>query len=398
MDKKVLQTDVVISGGGPVGLMLAIGLSQKGFQVVLAEKFKPVDSLSEVKNSFDGRVLALSYGSKLILEQLELWSSLSEFVTAIQHVHVSQKGYLGMTKLHADEAGVPALGYSVQSSDLGHVLWQKANQQENITILCPASLQDFQQDESAVTADIEIEGELLQVEAKLIVGADGTDSRVRKILDLPLEEKSYQAYGVIAQIETEQHPLGWSYERFTEQGPVALLPMHGHFHKAVMVCPEDQIEEIKSLTDEQFIERFADKMGERLGCFVSVSPRMAYPLKETYVPQMVSGRAILMGNASHTQHPVAAQGLNLGIRDIGEFLAGLQTQQDLNDMQLLQHYADSRKQDHEKVMGLTDSLIQVFQHTSPLVGHLRGIGLMAMQVAPKLRKRFTKFAMGGSQS
>jgi len=396
MTKKVLQTDVLISGGGPVGLMLAIGLSQKGFQVVLAEKFKPVDSLAEVKNSFDGRVLALSYGSKLILEQLGMWPVLSEYVTDIEHVHVSQKGYMGITKLHADEANVPALGYSVQSSDLGKVLWQTAKQQTNLEVLCPATVQGFNQDDSGVQVEIEVDGQILQVDAKLIVGADGTDSQVRQILALPLQEKSYQAYGVIAQIETEQHPQGWSYERFTEQGPVALLPMHGHFHKAVMVCPDNEIEEIKALTDQQFIERFADKMGERLGQFVSISPRMAYPLKETYVSQMVSGRAILMGNASHTQHPVAAQGLNLGIRDIGEFLAGLNTPQDLDDKQRLKHYAESRKTDHEKVMGLTDSLIQVFQHSSPLVGHLRGIGLMAMQVAPKLRKRFTKFAMGGS--
>ena len=404
MSDSTLKTDFLIAGGGPVGLMLAIGLAQQGLKVVLAERFKPAElsneKLSEVKNSFDGRVLALSYGSRLALEKLTLWQSLSSHVTDIEHVHVSQKGYLGITKLHAQEANVPALGYSIQSSDLGHVLWQEASQQANITLLCPATLLQFTQDETTVSAEVELDDQRLQVEARMMIGADGTDSKVRQILGLELQEKSYDAFGVIAQIETEFHPAGWSYERFTEEGPVALLPMKGHFHKAVMVCPAEQISEIKQLNDEAFIERFAEKMGERLGRFVSVSPRMAYPLKETYVEQMVSGRAILMGNASHTQHPVAAQGLNLGIRDIDEFLAYFRLTENrdrLNDVTFLKEYAESRKQDHEKVMGLTDSLIQVFQHTSPVVGHLRGVGLIAMQAVPKLRKRFTRFAMGGNQ-
>ena len=397
MNDSIVKTDFVISGGGPVGLMLAIGLAKKAFNVVLVERYHASESLEKVQTSFDGRVLALSHGSKLVLDSLGIWPDLSEFVTEIQHVHVSQKGYLGMTKLHAEEANVPALGYSIQSSDLGRVLWQQVKQLENVTIHCPAILKTFSQNENSVLVDVEIDGQPLQIQAKMIIGADGTNSQVRQVLGLALEEKSYDAFGVIAQIETELHPEGWSYERFTEEGPVALLPMHGHFHKAVMVCPADQIDEIKALNDDDFIERFSEKMGERLGRYVSVSARMAYPLKETYVPEMVSGRAILMGNASHTQHPVAAQGLNLGIRDISEFLAGLSENDCLDDIEHLKAYSESRRVDHEKVMGLTDGLIQVFQHTSPLVGHLRGVGLIAMQAVPKLRQRFTRFAMGGNR-
>ena len=396
-----MKTDFVISGGGPVGLMLAIGLAQKDVNVVLVERFPSADNhdnTDSIQTSFDGRVLALSHGSSNVLKELGLWQDLSPYTTKIEHVHVSQKGYLGMTKLHADEANVPALGYSIQSSNLGQVLWEKAKQLENINIMCPATLQTFTQNESTVLVELDVEGNPVQIEAKMIVGADGTGSQVRKVLGLEMQEKSYDAFGVIAQIETEFHPEGWSYERFTEDGPVALLPMHGHFHKAVMVCSTEQVEEIKALDDDAFITRFAEKMGERLGRYVSVSPRMAYPLKETYVPQMVLGRAVLMGNASHTQHPVAAQGLNLGIRDIDEFLSGLLLEVDgLDNLEYLQAYAESRRLDHEKVMGLTDGLIQVFEHTSPVVGHLRGMGLMAMQAVPSLRKRFTSFAMGGNR-
>ncbi|MDX1347040.1 MAG: FAD-dependent monooxygenase [Thiomicrorhabdus chilensis] len=399
MVKPTLYCDAFISGGGPVGLMLALGLAQKGFEVVLAEAFEPNDALQNSKGSFDGRVLALSQGSRQALERIQLWHALEPFVTDIKHVHVSQKGYLGVTKLHADEVGVPALGYSIQSSDLGKVLWQAVRTQAHIHMLCPAKLIDFKEGDDSVLANVTTEaGESLQVQAKLMVGADGTDSKVRQILNLGIEQKSYHAFGVIAQIETEEAPCGWSYERFTEQGPVALLPMKDHFHKAVLVCPEDQIEQVMALDDEAFIDLFTLKMGERLGGFIQVSPRVCYPLKETYVPQMQSGRAVLMGNASHTQHPVAAQGLNLGIRDLDDFLVGLEPQQDLGAETYLRAYAQKRKSDHESVMGLTDSLIQVFQHASPVVGHLRGIGLMAMQAMPALKKRFARFAMGGSQS
>ena len=399
---QLIQCDVAISGGGPVGLMLALGLAQQGFQIVLAEAFVPS---ADAPNSFDGRVLALSHGSMLILKKLNIWNDLVEYITEIHHVHVSQKGYLGLTKLHAEEVDVPALGYSIQSSDLGGVLWQHVQKNQQIQVLCPGRLVTFEEQDSVIQAEIAVSSEdrgvpakSYQVEAKLIVGADGTDSRVRKILGLPIEEKSYQAFGVIAQIETEMHPQGWSFERFTEKGPVALLPMKGHFHKAVMVCPEDEIEAVKALNDAEYIALFASKMGERLGRFLQVSPRVIYPLKESYVPQMSKGRALLMGNASHTQHPVAAQGLNLGIRDIEVFLEMSSLTDDIGAPEFLTEYTNARKPDHEKVMGMTDSLIDIFQHQSPVVGHLRGIGLMAMQAMPSLKRRFSRFAMGGNHS
>ncbi len=398
-----LKSDVFISGGGPVGLMLAIGLANQGKTVTLAERFLPELSyssdLNKVKNSFDGRVLALSKGSQTCLQDLEIWSQLEPFTTPIEHIHVSQKGYLGITTLHADEVDVDALGFSVQSSYLGKVLWDIASQKENIRLLAPAQLHSFVESKNHVDIKVkEQDDSITKIKAQLIVGADGTQSKVREILGLEIKEKSYDAYGVLAKIETEQHPQGWAYERFTSEGPVALLPMQGHAHKAVLVCSDQQVEKIKSLDDAEYLELFASKMGERLGRFVKVSPRIVYPLKETYVPQMTKGRAILMGNASHTQHPVAAQGLNLGIRDIEVFIEFVNEMDDLGNIDMLQNYADSRESDHQKVMGMTDSLIQIFQHHSPVVGHFRGIGLMAMQAMPSVKRRFSKFAMRGSRT
>jgi len=377
--------DVVIIGAGPVGLGLAIGLANQGKTVAIIEK-EP----AQQSPSFDGRVLALTYGSSLVLEKLTLWDDLKPYTTPIKHVHVSQKGYLGLTQIHAEEMRVDALGYSITSADLGKVLWQHVEKISNITLYPQTELESFEVAENAVEVKIARGG----LTCQLIVGADGTKSKVREILQIKSSEKSYDAFGVIAKIETEQHPQGWSYERFTTEGPVALLPMEGHFHKAVMVVPAEKIEEVKAYSDEQFIEAFTEKMGERLGEFVSVSNRVSYPLTESYAEKMVSKRALLIGNASHTQHPVAAQGLNLGISDIATFVGLMVDQDDLGSWKVLQNYEKQRQPVHEKIMGFTDSLIQIFENKSTTIGHLRGIGLMVMESMPNRRKKIAKMAMG----
>lgn len=387
----VEKKDVFISGGGPVGLILAIGLARAGRSVVLAEK-NAFDQGE--KGSFDGRVLALTYGSVCFLESLGIWQELKSYATPIEHVHVSQKGYLGLTHLHAAEMKVPALGYSVTASDLGNVLWQLAADLKEVVLFSRSGLVDFQQKDSFQQVCLNTPSGQRDFEVSLVVGADGTQSTVRQLLELPIEVKDYQAFGVIAKIETEQHPNGWAFERFTEQGPVALLPMHGHESKAVWVVPADEIEQVRSLDDKAFMQAFSQRMGERLGGFVSVSERVFYPLTETYVPTFIKPRAVLVGNASHTQHPVAAQGLNLGISDIQAFLEESQEMTDLGEWTLLSSYAEERKEHHEKIMGLTDGLIQLFQTESPAIGHMRGLGLMAMNAIPSFRKRFTKMTMG----
>lgn len=217
---------------------------------------------------------------------------------------------------------------------------------------------------------------------------------MREILNIPAIEKSYDAFGVIAKIETEEDPQGWSYERFTTEGPVALLPMGGKFHKAVMVVPNKKIEQVKAFSDDKFIDAFTEKMGERLGEFVSVSNRVSYPLIESYAKKMIANRAMLIGNASHTQHPVAAQGLNLGISDIAELLLLTDQQKDLGNADRLLEYERLRQPEHERIMGFTDSLIQIFETKSSVVGHLRGLGLMAMESMPNQRKKLAKMAMG----
>ncbi|OIP93577.1 MAG: ubiquinone biosynthesis protein [Thiomicrospira sp. CG2_30_44_34] len=384
----------VIVGGGPVGLILAIALAKQRKAVTVIEK----NCLRQGEvGSFDGRVLALSYGSMQFLEKLGLGDALQAKITPIEHVHVSQKGYLGLTYLHADEMNTPALGYSITAADLGAALWETVNTLANIEVFSGAGLVGFALENGFQAVTFETKQHLEKRYAQLIVGADGTQSAVRKQLDLPMTEKSYHAFGVISQVTTAEPAHGWAFERFTQTGPVALLPMQGKKHKAVWVVPEAQIDAVRQMDDAAFLAGFTEQMGERFGGFTAVSQRVIYPLIETYVPNFIETRAVLIGNAAHTQHPVAAQGLNLGIADIQQFVEMAQAVDDLGDANFLLHYAQARHRHHQSVMGLTDSLIQLFQTSSPVVGHFRGLGLMAMHSLAPLRKRFASFSMGLNQ-
>lgn len=381
----------VIVGGGPVGLMLAIALAQQGKSVCVIEK--NCFQQGQV-GSFDGRVLALSYGSMQFLNKLGLGEELATKTTAIEHIHVSQKGYLGLTTLHAQEMNTPALGYSITAADLGEVLWQQVQTEPLIEVFTQAGLVKFSIENNLQTVVFDTADGQQQRSAQLIVGADGTQSSVRKQLGLPMTEKPYHAFGVISKVTTVEPANGWAFERFTETGPVALLPMQGNAHKAVWVVPAEQIDAVKQLNDADFLAAFSQQIGERFGGFESVSNRVVYPLIETYVSNFVAPRAVLMGNAAHTQHPVAAQGLNLGIADIMAFAEMAISAKDLGNPAFLSSYAQARQVHHQSMMGLTDSLIQLFQAPSPIIGHLRGLGLMAMHSLPAIRKRFASFTMG----
>lgn len=387
------QPHVVICGGGPVGLSLALGLAQRQVKVTLLEAVEPTP---QAQNSFDGRVLALSQGSKHFFEALGVWSYLQPSVTAIEHVHVSQRGYLGLTLMHAEDMQVEALGYSIRAQHLGEVLWQQVQQHSNIQVNTPACLQSFVDSEQGVEVVYQQDGHTQTVMCDGVVGADGTQSQVRKTLALPLIEKDYKAWAILAQVNTEQPHQGWAFERFTSQGPVALLPLATHSHKLVYVASEQDYPSLLELSDQDFIQAFTRQMGERFGRYEQLSERVAYPLKETYVERVVVGRAILMGNASHTQHPVAAQGLNLGLRDVSDFLQ-IWHDQLMQDPYRLLEYEKRRQADHRKVMGLTDGLIRIFEHPSPLVGHARGLAMMALQMMPSLKRRLARFSMQGAK-
>lgn len=382
--------DLIISGGGPVGLTLALGAARLGRSVLVLEQAPP----QQGGGSFDGRMLALNRASRAVLERVGAWDALIPQLTAIEHVHVSQRGHFGVMTFHAAEQGVDALGWSVPGRALGLTLRRLAQETPGITLRQPARLEDFRLTAEGVDVRFHAGEAEEQAFGRLLVGADGTRSRVREVLGWPLEEKDYGAWAVIAQVETYHAHEGWAFERFTPDGPVALLPWRTRHHKAVMVVPDGEIDRIMALDDREWLAAFEEKMGPRFGGFATTSPRLRYPLRETYVQRVAEDRVVLLGNASHTQHPVAAQGLNLGLRDVADYLDGLAQDEALADPAWLGDYERRRQQDHRAVMGATDSLIALFQLPQPLAGHLRGAGLLGLQLAAPLKRRMAGFFMG----
>ena len=387
MDAGVISAELIVVGGGPVGLALAIGAQREGVRTVVIERSAPRQTEG---TAFDGRMLALNLASQQLLARIGVWDALAPHTTPIEHVHVSQQGHFGLTLMHAEEMGVPALGYSVLGADLGAVLWQVA-ERAGVQSLRPAQVVDVAVTDTGVAVQLQ-DGARLQGE--LLAGADGTYSRVREAMGWPLQEKDYGAHAVLAQVRTRQPHRGWSFERFTPTGPVALLPHRTHHHKAVYVCPNEELDRVMALDDHGWLDAFTAKMGPRLGGFDAVSPRLAYPLKEAYVPRVADGRVALLGNASHTQHPVAAQGLNLGLRDVADYLDALQQRDAWGSESWAKAYEQRRQRDHQAVMRMTDSLVTVFQCRLPAAGHLRGAGLVATQLLPVLKKRLARFSMG----
>ncbi|SIN84900.1 2-octaprenyl-6-methoxyphenol hydroxylase /2-octaprenyl-3-methyl-6-methoxy-1,4-benzoquinol hydroxylase [Sulfurivirga caldicuralii] len=387
MDELARSADLIVVGGGPVGLALAIGARRQGVKTLLVERSAPAQSEG---TSFDGRMLALNLASQQLLERIGIWDELAPLATPIRHVHVSQQGHFGLTLMHAEEMGVPALGYSVLGVDLGRVLWAEA-ERAGVQVLRPAQVVDVALEETRVGVQLQ---DGTSIESVLLAGADGTHSRVREAMGWPLQEKDYGAHAVLAQVKTRQPHHGWSYERFTPDGPVALLPHRTHHHKAVYVCPDEQLDAVMALDDRDWLEAFAARIGPRLGGFDEVGPRLAYPLKEVYVPRVAEGRVALLGNASHTQHPVAAQGLNLGLRDVADYLDALQQRDAWGTAVWAQAYETKRQADHQAVMRMTDSLVTIFQCRLPGAGHLRGAGLVATQLMPGLKRRLARFSMG----
>ncbi len=382
----------VIAGGGPVGLSLALGLAAQGYAVCLVDPTKPQQNLSA---SFDGRMLALSSSSIQLFEQLGVWPALRSVATPIEHIHVSQKGFLGLTLIHAEEMGVEALGYALRAADLGRILWQAVLATPSIRGYYGARVVEAheQTNHLEVVLATSDTSETETLPARLLIGADGTNSKVRELMGVAFEQTHYQAWAFLAQATSRQRHNGWAYERFTPQGPVALLPIGSHDHKLVYVVPEADKALVESFDDDAFLAAFYAQMGVRMCGFERISARLAYPLTEGRAQQVLKGRMLLMGNACHTQHPVAAQGLNLGLRDVSDFLA-ISSTGALSNSDLVA-YEEQRLADHQQVMRLTDGLIRVFQHPSPLVGHLRGFGLMALQALPPLKKRLAAFASRG---
>jgi 2-octaprenyl-6-methoxyphenol hydroxylase len=385
--------DLVIVGGGMVGASLAIALAGRGLRMALIEAHQPD---AESQPSYDDRAIALAYGTRRIFEAIGVWPRLAEAATPIRDIHVSDRGHFGFTRLSASEEGVPALGYVVTARDLGRVLLERLPRIDGLDIIAPASLLRFDNGDDVVQLEVERNGVVTTLTTRLLVGADGINSTIREQLDLPVSRWAYGQSAVVTNITPSKSHRHVAYERFTDTGPVALLPMSEDRCAVVWTVREEQVDEVLAWDDATFLAAFQRRFGYRLGTFRRVGRRAAYPLQLLRAHESVRGRVAVIGNAAHTLHPIAGQGFNLGIRDVAALAEVVVAAHDgdIGAAAVLQDYERWRLDEQRSVALATDGLARLFSNPLGPLRIGRNLGLLAMEYVPGARHALARAAMG----
>lgn len=384
--------DIVITGGGAVGLTLACALRETPWQVAVIEALPPW------AGDRDGRTLALALASQRILAGLGLWDRLSPAANPICSVHVSDRGRFGFVRFKAAMFGVPALGYVVPADSLGAALLDAVRSSTNIDFFCPAEVEAVAVDTSGVTVTVRGENGPIVLRSKLLVAADGANSRTRTLLGIGVQQRDYRQTAIVTAARPQRAHQDCAFERFTVSGPLALLPLPDGRCGVVMTVPSAEAAGWLALPPAQFLAELSLRFGRRLGRFAELDARYAYPLRFVRARRLYADRAVLVGNAAHTVHPNAAQGLNLGLRDAAALAERLveaaRADQDPGAAQLLADYAAARRADQLRVVTATDGIARVFYNDSSWLACGRDLAMLACDLLPPLKRALLRYAMG----
>jgi 2-octaprenyl-6-methoxyphenol hydroxylase len=438
--------DVIISGGGLSGSLMALSLSKLtkndgsllSIAIVEAQPFNQTSPVTD-NALFDARVLALSHGSATYLAKQGVWPYLKDDASAITTIDISDRGHFGKARLTAKQHGVNALGYVIDMALIGKAQLKALSQntssannskKQSIHWFSPDSIADISwlgqcQEQSQVQDENVVDkaqvcvtlksGKVLS--AKLLLGCDGVQSPVRKLANIEVTCDDYQQVALIANVTTSKAHHHKAFERFTEFGPIAMLPLKSL--KQSNVAPSTsvnssansesrcslvwtmtpaQVEEINKLSDDAFKEALECAFGSYLGAITHVGKRYDYPLVLLQAERQTFHRMALLGNASHTIHPIAGQGFNLGLRDVSVMADlvknALAANQDIGDFSLLHAYQINRAKDQQQIIQLTDSLVTLFANDLPPLVIGRNIGLQALNVFAPLKNALVKKTMG----
>ena len=352
--------------------------------------------------SFDDRSTALSRSTQRMFEAMGLWREIVAAATPILSIHVSDKGRFGFSHIDAEEQGVEALGYVVINRVLGGVLQSALENVAALETLCPARIVAANSGSGTVSVTIEDGGgKRGDISCDLLVAADGANSTVREMLGITAKQVAYGQRAVIGNLLTEKPLNNCAYERFTANGPLALLPVVDERAGFVWTVSEQEADRVLGLDDQAFLAEMQQAFGYRLGSFSKVGKRAAYPLVLSKALRLTAQRAVLVGNAAHGLHPVAAQGFNLGLRDvaalcdcIADTLRESSNTADIGSAELLARYAKWRNSDQKKLVGFTDGIVRLFNSSSPPLRLLRDVGMVGFDLVPGVRSLFAKHTMG----
>ena len=416
-DKKAAtEQQVLIAGGGHVGLSFALLLAHHGIASTLLEKnsyptISPNDD-SNRSHYLDSRNTALSRRTVQIYQEIGLWDELQSHACRIDAVQISEQGSFGRAQLNKAEERVESFGQVMENAWLGRKLLLAAQQESLITLIDNASVSAVTQQADGVTLSFNYYGEEeheQQLQASVLVACDGRDSTVRQLLNIGTTTYDYQQTAIVGVVETDKPHEHVAIERFSPAGPLAVLPLtdpegdgnddyqNGHRRSVVWVCPKG--EEHKYLADDaHFLATLQQAFGERAGTFVAAGRRGAYPLTRVLADKQVEGRCVIMGNAAHTLHPVAGQGFNLCMRD-AHVLAQMMSAQvlkgeDIGDTKLLKRYGKARLSDQKRVIRFCDAVVHGFTHPNPAIKLARNVALVAFDKLPNIKPLVANYAMG----
>lgn len=389
------EVDVLIVGGGMVGASLACALGGQPVRVAVVESV-PFTAASQP--SYDDRSIALAWGSRVVFESIGLWQGLEGRVTPIEEIHVSDRGHFGATRLRSARHGFPALGYVVENRELGRLFADSLPRCSNVEMICPARLRGLESADDHVRVELELDGGTRVITTRLLVGADGGQSAVRRLAGIEVDSVDYGQSAVIANITPALAHRNRAFERFTAEGPLALLPMTDERCSLVWTVARERSGEVAEMADEAFLAELQQRFGFRLGALERVGARAAYPLVRVSARRHVANRLALIGNAAHTLHPVAGQGFNLGLRDVA-VLAEVITDaagagEDVGSVPVLDRYAAWRRRDQQRALTFTDGLVRIFSNDFIPLVVARNAGMIALDLLPPLKRMMMRQTMG----
>lgn len=383
--------DVVIVGGGLVGASLAIALERQGMDVGLVEA-APAGQMPAV---FDQRNLSFAAATVNALTALGVMQQLRTPAGPIRRIHISRQGDFGRVRLDAQDYGRATFGQVVVARDFGEALEARLGGLSRLTRYRPARFVGFAPDEAGHRAlrIADAEGERT-LHARLVVAADGTRSTVREALGIGVDEHDYGQTLFVARVRATQAPDGTAYERLGDDGPTALLPRGDRHWGVVHGVAREQAGAVAALDEAAWRARLQHAVGWRIGRLVASGERSAYPIARVVAQRLVADRAVVLGNAAQTIHPIGAQGFNLGLRDALTLAEEIARRDDPGDAASLAAYAARRREDRERTLAFSDGLARLTANPAPLLKPLRSAGLVAMEAQSSLQAFLVGGAMG----
>ncbi len=388
------EYDLLIVGSGLAGNCLALALKDAGFRIAIIE----ANTRAQLHASPAGdRALALAAGTVMMLDTLGVWQGIKHAATPIQHIHISDRGHFGKTRLSAQKEHIDALGYVIAARDIETYV---ANLVINagIDIIAPARVAGLISGDQEICVNIKQNDQSQNLSAKLLVGADGGLSSVRQLLNINQLITDYGQTALITSVKSTIPNNNTAYERFTSSGPLALLPISKNECAVIWTRSHEDADTLMLGREADFLVELQQCFGFKLGELTLIAPRRAFPLSLIRAEQMVAGRAVIIGNAVHQLHPVAGQGFNLGLRDVIQLAEMLIKQheqnKDIGEADFLNAYAVSRKKDHDWTIGFTDTLIKIFANEWLALAAARNIGLTLLDHIPAAKTLLTRHAMG----